>query len=321
MSPGLEILDSAELDRFRPRNPRLEEMYVSRNLAGNRTDIEVLTSYWERRPDGHPLNVGLVGETQCGKTMLIEVMAFVLARRLGLTKPLPIFTLSGSSAITDHDIFGQFRPVQNDGVEQLVWMEGVVAMACRYGGILYLDEINAMPGNVTAALHPVLDQRRQFVNIRKPVRDASGGFVPEVVRVSPNLWCVCTYNPGYAGMARMNQAFGNRFQWLEWAYDKEVEEKLISSPGVRLAGAALRMARDQRAIVTPISTAALMRLEADVEQFGPDFALWAFLGQFVGANEQAKVDAIIADRSIRVLLQQEHEKRTARLARSSSRKS
>jgi len=73
--------------------------------------------------------------------------------------------------------------------------------------------------------------------------------------------------------------------------------------------------------VTPISTAALMRLEADVEQFGPDFALWAFLGQFVGANEQAKVDAIIADRSIRVLLQQEHEKRTARLARSSSRKS
>ena len=298
-------LDDDRLDRFRPIRPGLVKSYVSRQLPGDFTDIDVLTTYWNRRTDGYSLNVGLVGDTQSGKTMLVEVMAHVLAEKLGLAKPLPVFTLSGSSAITDHDLFGQYRPTIIDGEERLVWMEGIVALACRVGGILYLDEINALPGNVTAALHSVLDDRRQFVNIRRPVLDEHGNHVPEVVPVSRALWCVCTYNPGYAGMGKTNEAFANRFQWLDWGYDETVERKLLKSPAVRVLALALRNARDVRSITTPVGTSSLQRLEADITCFGVDYAVWAFLGQFNSQAERAKVSAILEERSILTLLEDE----------------
>jgi len=229
-------------------------------------------------------------------------LAYKVAEAMGLSKPLPIFLLAGSSAITDHDMFGQYRP---DDSGELVWMEGVVALAARVGGILYLDEVNAMPGNVTAALHPLLDDRHQFINIRKPVDDGHGGKMAEVVNASTNLWILSTYNPGYAGMSKTNEAFAARFTWLPWDYDEEVEKKLIKSPAIRLLGQALRNARDSRAITTPVGTSALQRLEQSVALFGVDYALWGFCGQFTGKSERTVVDTLIEDRSIRVMLNTE----------------
>jgi hypothetical protein len=234
--------------------------------------------------------------------MLVELMAHVIAKKMGLTKPLPVFTLAGSSAITDHDLYGQYRP---DETGQLRWMEGIVALAARIGGILYLDEVNAMPGNVTAALHPLLDDRRSFVNIRKPVSGAHGVWMPEVVKCSTDLWVLCTYNPGYAGMSKTNEAFANRFVWLPWGYDEDVEKKLIKSAAVRLLGQALRTARDTRAITSPVGTSSLQRLEDDLVHLGVDFALWAFTGQFTSKVEAAVVEEIIRDRSIREMIEKE----------------
>lgn len=298
----IESLDDPALDPYRPQRPDIVKSYVSRKLPGGMDDIKVLTSYWERRKDGYPINVGLVGDTQSGKTMLVEVMAYVIAKKMGLTKPLPVFTLAGSSAITDHDLFGQYRP---DESNHLRWMEGIAALASRIGGILYLDEVNAMPGNVTAALHPLLDDRRSFVNIRKPVQDDHGVWMPEVVKCSTDLWVLCTYNPGYAGMSKTNEAFANRFVWLPWGYDEDVEKKLIKSPAVRLFGQALRNARETRAITTPVGTSALQRLEEDLVHLGIDYALWAFTGQFTSKTEAAVVEEIIKDRSIRDMLEKE----------------
>lgn len=302
--PSVDIeeitLDHPMFDRFRPSRPNLLKQYVSRTLPGEKTDIDALITYYERRDSrGYATNVGLVGDTQSGKTMLVEVLATVIAQRMGLSKPLPVFTLSGSSGITDHDLFGQYRP---DEFGSLRWMEGIVALAARFGGILYLDEVNAMPGNVTSALHPLTDDRRQFVNIRKPVPTEFGGWTPEVVNASKDLWVLCTYNPGYAGMSRTNEAFANRFSWFEWGYDDNVEKKLIKSPAIRQLGQALRLARETRAISTPVGTSALQRLEQDVKDLGLDFALWAFMGQFTSPTEKSKVDHIITDRSIKSLL-------------------
>jgi hypothetical protein len=298
----IESLDDPALDAYRPQRSNLLKEYISRKLPGGKSDIEVLTSYWERRKDGYPNNVCLVGDTQSGKTMLVEVMAVVIAKKMGLSKPLPVFTLAGSSAITDHDLFGQYRP---DETGQLRWMEGIVALAARLGGILYLDEVNAMPGNVTAALHPMLDDRRSFVNIRKPTQDQHGVWMPEVVKCSTDLWVLCTFNPGYAGMSRTNEAFANRFVMLPWGYDEDVEKRLIKSPAIRLFGNALRNARDTRAITTPVGTSALQRLEDDVICLGVDYALWAFTGQFTNKTEAAVVEEIIRDRSIREMLEKE----------------
>lgn len=303
VNPILSLDDDA-LDQYRPQRSNLLKEYVSRTLPGNHRDIEVLEAYWKRRDnDGYPVNVGLVGDTQSGKTMLVEAMAFIIGKRMGLKKPLPVFTLSGSSAITDHDLFGQYRPDENDNLR---WMEGIVALAARIGGILYLDEVNAMPGNVTAALHPMLDDRRSFTNLRKPVRTPSGVYMPEVVKCSTDLWVMCTYNPGYAGMSKTNEAFANRFKWLAWGYDEDVEKKLIKSPAVRLLGQALRTARETRAITTPVGTSALQRLEEDIAALGVEYALWAFTGQFTSKTEAAVVNEIITDKSIRIMLDAEN---------------
>lgn len=302
----IESLDDPVLDAFRPTRPRILKEYISRTLPGGRKDIDVLKTYWERRENGYPTNVGLVGDTQSGKTMLVEVMAFIIAEEMGLTKPLPVFTLSGSSAITDHDLFGQYRP---DDSGELRWMEGIVALAARLGGILYLDEVNAMPGNVTSSVHPMLDDRRSFTNYRKPIATPHGTYMPEVVRCSTDLWVLCTYNPGYAGMSRTNEAFANRFVWLPWGYDEEVEKRLIKSPAIRLLGQALRTARETRAITTPVGTSALQRLEKDIVALGIDYALWAFSGQFTSKTEAAVVEEIIVDKSIRMMLEAEEAER------------
>lgn len=303
-STPITSLDDPALDRWRTRRAStLRKEYVSRKLPGGHIDTETLIKYWrDNRIDGYAPNIGLVGDTQSGKTMLVELMSVLLADQIGLDKPLPVFTLSGTSSITDHDMFGQYRPDENG---DLVWMEGVVSLAARVGGILYLDEINAMPGNVTAALHPMCDERHTFVNVRKPVDDGHGGKMPEVVVCSTNLWIVATYNPGYAGMSRTNEAFAARFRWLPWDYDEETEKRLVKSPAVRLFGGALRNARDTRALVTPVGTSSLQRLEQDVDMFGIDYALWAFCGQFTSKAERTAVETIIEDRSIRVMLETE----------------
>jgi hypothetical protein len=298
----IESLDDPILDRFRPTRNNILKMYVSRILPGGIKDTDALLNYWRDRVDGYPTNVGLVGDTQSGKTMLVEVMSHLLMDELELVKPIPVFTLSGTSAITDHDMMGQYRP---DETGNLVWMEGIVALAARLGGILYLDEINAMPGNVTAGLHPLLDDRHQVVNVRKPVDDGHGGKMPEVIYANKNMWVIATYNPGYAGMSKPNEALMARIAWMPWDYDEEVEKRLIKSPAIRLFGQALRSARETRAIVTPVGTSALQRLERDVKLMGVEFALWAFCGRFTNKSERTVVNALLDDRSIRIMLNSE----------------
>lgn len=298
----IESLDDPSLDRFRPTRTDVVKQYVSRTLPGDIKDTDALMTYWRDRPNGYATSVGLVGDTESGKTMLVEVMATLLSKEMGLSKPLPIFTLSGNSSITDHDMFGQYRPDENGN---LVWMEGIVALSARIGGVLYLDEVNAMPGNVTAGLHPLLDDRRQVVNVRRPVDDGHGGMMPEVIYAHPDLWVVSTYNPGYSGMNKANEALLARFVWLQWDYDDDVEKKLIKSAAVRLLGQTLRNARESRAITTPIGTRALQRLERDVQLMGVDFAFWAFCGKFTSKNERMVVNTLIEDRSIKVMLNTE----------------
>jgi hypothetical protein len=136
-----------------------------------------------------------------------------------------------------------------------------------------------------------------------------GAYRPETVKASKDLWVLASWNPGYAGMAKTNEAFANRFKLLEWNYDDDVEKRIIKSPAVRLLGQALRNARAQRSITTPIGTKALQLLEGDLAHLGVEYALWAFSGQFVSNNEKVVVSEIIKDRSIEELLREEFEKK------------
>jgi len=303
VEPITDPMDPA-LDRFRP-DPGIVDQYVGRMLPGGHRDVDVLLTIRDDRQGGYSPNVALVGETQSGKTMVVQVLAVMAAQRDGLPKPYPVFTLNGSIGITNYEMFGQTTAIQSGDGERLVWLEGLVPMALRCGGFLYLDEWNAVNPAQATALHPVLDARRQFINTHRAIPDGHGGWMPEVVTAAPSTWIVSTINPGYKGTQVMAEATTNRFRWIPWDYDAATEKQLIPSAIVRVLGSALREARAERSLTLPIGTSALMSLCHDAERFGADFALWSFAALFP-VNERSRVNYIIDDMNIGDSLREEY---------------
>lgn len=303
-NPITDPMDDA-LDEFRP-DPAIVKQYVRRILSNGLHDVDYFLHLRDMRDSNHySPNVALVGDTQSGKTMLVSVLACLMAERDGLPKPYPIFSLNGSVGITSYDLFGQPSAVIIDGKETIVWMEGLVPLALRCGGILYLDEWNAVAPAQAVALHPVLDDRRSFTNYQRPIPDGHGGFRPEVVKASTNLWVISTINPGYKGTQTMAEASTNRFRWVPWNYDEAVEEKIVPSATVRAFGKALREAVAQRALTLPVGTSALRRLNEDCATFGTEMALWSFASMFP-VTERERVNAIALDRGFIDLLNAEY---------------
>jgi len=302
---GTLTIDDPRLDGYRP-DPAIVQQYVSRKMPNGMTDIEYCMAVWRGDETlGCPAreNLMFVGDTQGGKTMLVNVLACKIGEEMGLGVPVPVFTLSASNGITDFDLFGQDKPWTNPetGTDHIVWLPGLADMAARVGGILYIDEANMMPERVTSSLHPLCDYRRMFVNRNKAVKVPGDGFVADVVQANPDLWIVGTMNPNYRGAGPLNEAFSERFRWLLWDYDQAVETKLIPNDAVRTLGTALRQLRELGKIRTPTGTATLMRMVRDVHRDGVDMALYVLRSKFT-ADERPYVDEVIESRSFKVLI-------------------
>jgi len=295
--PALAI-DDPRLDPFRP-DPDVVKLYVSRNMPNGQTDVDYLMRQWRKRR-----NVSLVGDTQGGKTMLVSVLACRIGEELGIGMPVPIFLLSASNGITDFDLFGQVTAWTDPdtGRECLVWLPGICSLAAKVGGILYLDEMNMMLERVTSSINPMADWRRTFINRNKAVRVDGDGFMPEVVKLNPLTWLVGTMNPGYRGAGPLNQAFANRFKTFDWKYNESVERKLIPNEAVRALGDALRQARALGTIKTPVGTAALMEMSADVAEDGVEMGIYVLRSMMESEDDKLKLDEIIEARSFRHLL-------------------
>lgn len=305
--PDVIHADHPMLDPYRPQVTFAKD-YINRVMENGEKDVDYLIRFFNRRDDdGYPTNVMLVGDTQSGKTMMIHMLSFLMQAKLGLNKPVPVFTLSGSAGVTDFDLFGQPTAYTDEfGVERLVWLPGIVDLAARVqgGALLYLDEVNMMAERVTSSLHSLCDWRRTFVNRMKPVPVPGGGFLPEQVVASDDLWIVGTINPGYKGAGALQEAFANRWQWIEWGYDKDVEDKLVDLSSVRILGDALREARRSRVLSTPIGTSALQQVCRNAREFGAESAL-AMLRAMFQPTERERYDTIVNDRSIAMLLSDE----------------
>ena len=302
--PITDPMDPA-LDRFRP-DPEVVRGYINRTVPGGMTDVDFLLALRDDRDaNGYSPNIAMVGDTQSGKTMLVQVLAVLAAERDGLPKPYPIFTIQGSIGVTNMDMFGMTTAVVAQGRETLVWMEGLVPMAAACGGILYLDEINAVPPAQAVALHPLMDGRRQFVNTQKAVPDGHGGYSPEVVTAHRNLWTITTINPEYKGTQNLGDAFKARSRWIPWGYDDATERRLIKSATVRTLGNLLRSARSRNAITTAVGTSALQRFNMDVATYGSETAIWSFLAMFP-LRERPSVETIIEDGGITAMLDAEY---------------
>lgn len=133
------------------------------------------------------------GPTSSGKTSSIEY----LAKRTGHR-----FVRINNHDHTDiQEYLGSY--ISDPFTGKLVFKDGLLVQALRYGHWIVLDELNLAPTDVLEALNRLLDDNRELV-------------IPEtqeVIRPHPSFMLFATQNPPglYAGRKILSRAFRNRF--------------------------------------------------------------------------------------------------------------
>jgi nitric oxide reductase NorQ protein len=160
----------------------------------------------------------LKGPTGCGKSRLVEHMAFRLGR--------PLVTVACHDETSAVDLMGRYLL---EGGET-VWQDGPVTRAVRSGAILYLDEFAEARSDVVVVLHPLTDHRRHLFVERHD----------ETLTAPDEFMVVVSYNPGYQpGLKELKPSTRQRFVALSFEYPPaDVEtEIVIGETGVDEAAA------------------------------------------------------------------------------------
>ena len=254
--------DKAMLKTLIP-DKELDEFYIGRTYGGI-WDRDVLKHAREKR-----YNVILKGPTGSAKTTMVESYA---AR-----EGLPVVTIPGQRAGEPEHYFGSYHSTDVPGVYK--WTDGPVTLAARYGGVVYLDEVNFVPPSILAVLHPALDYRRKVI-----LQDKGN----EVIEVHPDFQVVASYNPRYRGTFDLGEAFSNRYAiTMKVDYSTKIEEQLVRGmPTLVEVATSLRMSVDNGELNTPITTNSLMEFEDLAVDLGFSFAQMNYLSRFEPEEEQ-----------------------------------
>ena len=261
--------------------------YVSRKLAGGRSDLQILDHAHEMN-----YNVLLEGPTGSAKTSL--VMAYAAQQK----RPLVVIQCNGGA--DPRQLLGGWVP-QADG--SLTYAPGDFVLGLTQGAVILLNEINFLPPKIQVVLFGALDLRRM---IHLP--DAVGSEWPTMLKVHEDTFILADCNPGYIGTRPMNEALRNRFEIkLNWDYDRNVEKKLVPSAAlVELAERLRGKTNKADNIRAPISTNMLMEfasIATAVVDDGTPAGSWAvavetFLSMFLGQERIAaeRVFELYADK-------------------------
>lgn len=152
--------------------------------------------------------VMLKGPTGCGKTRLVEHMAWRLDR--------PIVTVACHDDLTASDLTGRY--LIQDG--ETVWADGPLTAAARLGAICYLDEVVEARQDTVVVIHPLTDDRRIL-----PI-DKTG----EVIAAAPGFQLVVSYNPGYQhAVKELKPSTRQRFITIDLDFPQpEIEAKIVA---------------------------------------------------------------------------------------------
>ena len=146
-------------------------------------------------------NILLKGPTGSGKTKLAET--------LSATVNTPMHQVNCSVDLDAESLLG-FKTIKTNeqGQQEIVFIDGPVIKAMREGHILYIDEINMAKPETLPILNGVLDYRRQLTN----------PFTGEVIKAAPGFNVIAAINEGYVGTLPMNEALKNRFVVIQVDY-------------------------------------------------------------------------------------------------------
>ena len=146
-------------------------------------------------------NILLKGPTGSGKTKLAETLSAAVNT--------PMHQVNCSVDLDAESLLG-FKTIKTNeqGQQEIVFIDGPVIKAMREGHILYIDEINMAKPETLPILNGVLDYRRQLTN----------PFTGEVIKAAPGFNVIAAINEGYVGTRPMNEALKNRFVVIQVDY-------------------------------------------------------------------------------------------------------
>lgn len=140
-------------------------------------------------------HVMAIGPTGSGKTALANDFFFNINK--------PYARINFSEGIDEFQLVGHMTKGK-DG--QVMFVEGLITQAMKYGFGLVLDEVNFAEPDVLSILHGVMD----YGHLTIPYNDN------EIVKAHPDFFIIGCINPpeDYAGAKEMNQATLSRFRWI-----------------------------------------------------------------------------------------------------------
>ena len=241
--------------------------YIERTLVGN-----VKERFMYDTAKKLKLNVLLEGGAGSGKT---SSPIFY-----GYRENQGVVVVSMSSGIEVGHFVGK-TIIKNDG--QVGWIDGVLVQAMKRGDILVIDELDFATPKIMQRLQDVLANRTLTL-----VENEG-----EVVYAHPDFLVVATYNNGYRGSQKVNQAVLDRFKIkLMFDYDTTIEKQLIKSPTLLQLAEQMRADSIQGIYETPISLRLLLAFQDLATEINYAFAVENFLMGFT-VDERPSVKLLL----------------------------
>lgn len=172
-------------------------------------EVEIFEVAWKAR-----LPLLFKGPTGCGKTRFIEYMSWRLGAGPQGGTGMPLITVACHEDLTASDLVGRYLLRG----EEMVWVDGPLAIAVRKGALCYLDEIVEARKDTTVLIHPLADHRRILPLER----------LGKVLPAHPDFLLVISYNPGYqSALKDLKHSTRQRFLAIDFDYPPPEREAEI----------------------------------------------------------------------------------------------
>lgn len=181
-----------------------------------------------------------------GKHILLEgppgTSKSTILRRLASVAEIPFYIIEGNIDLTPAKLIGHFNPakVMGDTYRPEYFEKGPLTKAMEEGGILYIEEFNRMPADVSNALITPMEEGELTI--------------PRygLIRAVRPFTVVASQNPyDDVGTVRVSRAFMDRVSLIKIGYQSEEEERNIvflrtGCTSRRVVEAAVKMVRKTR---------------------------------------------------------------------------